>query len=234
MAFLYETHLHTLPVSRCGHYSVRENLEFYKSLGYEGVFITNHFIDSQRDKRRLPTYEETIEYFFSDYENGVKIGSEIGLKVYFALETTRGGTDFLVYGLDKAWFLAHPEIEEMKKREQLEFYMANGALVIQAHPFREADYIDHIRLYPRSVHGVEILNGCRTDFENRLAEQYATNYALLPFAGSDNHKGPDQKKLAGISFETPIENELDFVQRILNGEGKIFSTSNPILETTNK
>ena len=234
MAFLYETHLHTLPVSRCGHYSVRENLEFYKSLGYEGVFITNHFIESPKDKRWLPTYEENIEYFFSDYEEGLKVGNEIGLKVFFALETTRGGTDFLVYGLDKAWFLSHPEIMDMKKREQLEFYMEQGALVIQAHPFREAYYIDHIRLFPRSVHGVEIINGCRTDFENRLAQQYATNYALLPFAGSDNHKGPDQKTLAGLSFETPIENEVDFVQRILNGEGEIFSTSNPILENPNK
>jgi len=229
MAYLYETHLHTLPVSRCAHFSVRENLEFYKKLGYEGVFLTNHFIDSPKDKRWLPSYEENIHYFFSDYETALEIGKEIGLKVFFGVETTHGGTDFLVYGLDKAWFLAHPEIMDMKKREQLEYYMENGALVIQAHPFREAKYIDHIRLFPRSVHGVEIVNGCRTDFENRLAEQYAKNYALLPFAGSDNHKGPDQKILAGMSFDTSIEDELDFVSRIKNEEGKIFSFSNPFL-----
>lgn len=229
MAFLYETHLHTLPVSRCGYYSVRDNLEFYKSIGYEGVFITNHFIESFKDKRSVGRYEDDIRYFFSDYEDGLKIGEEIGLKVFFGVETTYGGTDFLIYGLDKAWFLAHPEIMAMKKREQLEYYMENGALVIQAHPFREAKYIDHIRLYPRSVHGVEIVNGCRTDFENRLAEQYAKNYVLLPFAGSDNHKGPDQKKLAGMSFETPIENELDFVMRIKNSQGELFSFINPIL-----
>ena len=42
--YRYETHLHTAPVSKCAHASVRENLEFYKSLGYAGVFITNHFI----------------------------------------------------------------------------------------------------------------------------------------------------------------------------------------------
>ena len=232
--FLYETHLHTSPVSKCADFSVRENLEFYKSIGYAGVFITNHFLDGNIGGDRSRPYEEQIEFYFSDYEAALPIAEEIGISVFLGIESSYRGTDFLIYGLDKAWFLAHPEIEEMKKREQLEFYMANGALVIQAHPFREADYIDHIRLYPRSVHGVEILNGCRTDFENRLAEQYATNYALLPFAGSDNHKGPDQKKLAGISFETPIETELDFVQRILNGEGKIFSMSNPILEKTNK
>lgn len=230
MAYLYETHLHTLPVSRCGHYTVRENLEFYKSLGYEGVFITNHFIESYKDKRSIGSYEGDIQYFFSDYEEGLEVGKEIGLKVFFGMETTHGGTDFLVYGLDKAWFLAHPEIMDMKKREQLEFYMANGALVIQAHPFREAKYIDHIRLFPRSVHGVEIVNACRTDFENEMAAHYAKSYGLLTFAGTDNHWGVEQKMLAGMQFESPIKDELDFVTRIKNAEGSICSFANPLLE----
>ena len=43
--FKYETHLHTMPVSKCAHKSIRENLEFYKKAGYDGVFITNHFLD---------------------------------------------------------------------------------------------------------------------------------------------------------------------------------------------
>ena len=230
MAYLYETHLHTLPVSRCGHYTVRENLEFYKSLGYEGVFITNHFIESYKDKRSIGSYEGDIQYFFSDYEEGLEVGKEIGLKVFFGMETTHGGTDFLVYGLDKVWFLAHPEIMDMKKREQLEFYMANGALVIQAHPFREAKYIDHIRLFPRSVHGVEIVNACRTDFENEMAAHYAKSYGLLTFAGTDNHWGVEQKMLAGMQFESPIKDELDFVTRIKNAEGSICSFVNPLLE----
>ena len=43
--YKYETHLHTFPVSNCASAEVRENLEFYKSLSYDGVFITNHFLD---------------------------------------------------------------------------------------------------------------------------------------------------------------------------------------------
>ena len=43
--YKYETHLHTYPVSGCAKAGVRESLEFYKSLGYDGVFITNHFLD---------------------------------------------------------------------------------------------------------------------------------------------------------------------------------------------
>lgn len=229
MSFLYETHLHTLPVSRCAKADVRENLSFYKQLGYDGVFITNHFIDSAKDKRWTPSYEDNIRYFFSDYEQGCEIGAELGLKVFFGMETTTGGSDFLIYGLDKEWFLANPQIMDMKKREQLEFFGENGALVIQAHPFREAKYIDHIRLFPRSVHGVESINACRTDFENELARQYAENYRLLHFAGSDNHQCSARPSLAGIEFETPLLDERDFVSRIFRGEGKIFSMKNPLM-----
>ena len=38
------------------------------------------------------------------------------------------GTDFLVYGLDKEWYLKHPEIQDMKKSEELPFLTANGRL----------------------------------------------------------------------------------------------------------
>ena len=168
--YRYETHLHTFPVSKCGKVTVREALEFYKNLDYDGVFITNHFIDGNIGADKNDSYEKLMEFYFSDYEEGVKIGKELGLKVFFGNEVSYKGTDFLIYGLDKEWYLSHPEILEMKKSQVLPYYMEHGALVIHAHPFREAGYIDHIRLFPRCVQGVEIYNACRTDFENEMAE----------------------------------------------------------------
>lgn len=223
MEYRYETHLHTLPVSKCARVGVRENLEFYKRLGYDGVFITNHFIDGNIDVDPSLPYEDRIKFFFSDVEEGIRIGEEIGLRVFSGLEMSYAGTDFLVYGLDKQWFLEHPQIENMKKSEELVFLIENGALVIQAHPFREASYIDHIRLFPRAVHGVEVINAGRTDFENEMARQYAENYHLLPFAGSDNHRGGKTQKLAGMQSETPLRDEWDFVARVKNGEMQIFT-----------
>ena len=44
--YKYETHLHSSPVSKCGSYSVRDNMEFYKEIGYDGIFLTNHFLDA--------------------------------------------------------------------------------------------------------------------------------------------------------------------------------------------
>ena len=220
--YRYETHLHTAPVSKCAHASVRENLEFYQSLGYAGVFITNHFIDGNINLDKSLPYAEKIEYFFSDFEQAKAIGAELGLQVFCGAECAYKGSDFLVYGLDKAWFLAHPDLMDLKKSEQLALYMEHGALVIHAHPFREARYIDHIRLFPRYVHGVEIYNANRTDFENEMARQYAENYGLIPFAGSDNHKAGEQILLGGMKSETPILDEVDFAAKVKAGALKPF------------
>ena len=224
--YQYETHLHTFPVSRCGKAGVRESLAFYKALGYDGVFITNHFLDGNINIAADKPYEEKLDFYFSDYEAGVEIGESLGIKVFCGVEITFGGTDFLVYGLDKAWFCAHEEIMEMKKSDELRFLMESGALVIQAHPFREASYIDHIRLFPRCVHGVEVINGCRREEENGMAKIYAAHYGLLEFAGSDNHKGGEQKKLAGLCCDTPICSVEDFIEKVKSKKMEIFTLEN--------
>lgn len=222
--YKYETHMHTFPVSRCAKASVEESVAYYKKLGYDGIFITNHFLDGNINVDRSLSYEEQIAYYFSDYERAVEIGKGLGIKVFCGVEISYLGTDFLVYGLDKDWFLAHPEIMEMKKSQELAFLMESGALVIQAHPYREASYIDHIRLFPRQVHGVEVINVWRTAEENRMAEIYADYYGLIKFAGSDNHSAEKQSKLAGMCSEEPICDVADFIAKVKSGEAKIFAT----------
>lgn len=221
--FRYETHLHTLPVSACAKASVRENLEFYKSLDYAGVFITNHFLDSNIGGDRSLPYSEQIEFFIHDYTEAVGIGKEIGLQVFFGVELSYKGTDFLIYGLSPDWYRAHPEIMDMDKRTELGFMQEQGALVVHAHPFREADYIDHIRLYPRSCQAVEILNSCRTPLENKMAEIYAREYGFAVTAGTDNHRGAGMRSLAGMQLERPLTSELDYKEAVLSGEARIFT-----------
>ena len=99
VTYLYETHLHTSPGSSCARVGVRDNLEFYKELGYDGVFITNHFLDAPgfNYPKDVP-YEEQIACFFRDYEDALKIGKEIGIKVFFGAEINYEGADFLIYG----------------------------------------------------------------------------------------------------------------------------------------
>lgn len=223
--YKYETHLHTFPVSKCGKASIEEQMEFYKAMGYDGIFVTNHFLDGNLNMDKSEPYRDRIEFYFSDYEKGVALSEKYGIKVFGGVELSYKGTDFLVYGLEKEWYLRHPEIMEMKKSEELSFLREEGALVIQAHPYREASYIDHIRLYPRCVDGVEIVNATRTDEENEMARIYAECYGLLPFAGSDNHTTGRRKKLAGMETETPLTGVSDFMERVRDGKIRLFTTT---------
>lgn len=221
--YKYETHLHTAPVSRCARSSVEEQLRLYKALGYDGVFITNHFLDGNIHIDKSLPYEEQIEFYFSDYEKGIALGKEIGIKVFCGVELSDWGPDFLIYGLDKEWFLQHPEIMGMKKGEELTFMREHGALIIHAHPFRETVSTEQFRLYPRHVHGVEIVNTGHDPEFDKMAALYAAHYGLLPFAGSDSHASGGRRNLAGICCEEPVKDVQDFIQKVKSGETQIFT-----------
>lgn len=60
--YKYETHLHTFPVSRCAVAGVRETLQFYKEMSYDGVFITNHFLDGNINADMNMPYEICVCY----------------------------------------------------------------------------------------------------------------------------------------------------------------------------
>ena len=216
--YLYETHLHTAPVSRCATSSVRQMLTFFRELGYAGVFITNHFIGGNINIDYTVPYEERVRFYFADYEEGVRIGQEIGLAVFCGMELcTGGGTEFLVYGLGRKWFLSHPDIIKISPKERLIMLREAGALIVQAHPFREASYIPRIALFPRDVHGVEVYNAVNRDSVNEMGRLYAEHYGLLPFAGSDIHT-TEQRRLGGMQSDTPVRDERDFIERFLSGE----------------
>lgn len=218
--YKYETHLHTAPVSACAEASVEDTLKFYKSIGYDGVFITNHFVDGNLNVDRSLPLEEQIKFYFTDYEKALELSKEIGIKVFLGVEFSCKGSDFLVYGLDKEWYLNHLEIFETSRyEERLQILMDNGALVIQAHPFRK---LYHIRLFPIFTHGVEITNASRSDFENKMAKIYCEQYELIPTAGSDNHVADKAKALAGVATKEPIESVEDFIAKVKNREIEIF------------
>ena len=223
MKYDYETHLHTAPASGCAKWSAAEAVKYYTDAGYAGIFITNHVLDDDVPEIRALPYEVQIELYFQDVEAGIEAGREVGLSVFSGVEVSYLKTDFLIYGLDKAWFLNHPEIDAMPIKDFLALARENGALIVHAHPFREANSIDHIRLYPRSVQAVEIHNANRSEFENTLALWYAENYSLLHFAGSDIHGKEPHGHRAGMCCETEVSDEQEFVKKVLSGQMQAFS-----------
>ena len=222
MEYYYETHLHTTEGSKCARKSAEEQVKLYKELGYTGICITDHYFNGNTTVPRDLPWEERVDLYCRAYENGREAGDKVGLDVFFGFEYTLGnGTDFLVYGIDKQWLLDHPDHLDWEVRRFFRTVRADGGIVIHAHPFREAGYIDMIRLLPREIDGVEAPNANRTDFENALAVQFAENYGLPLSAGSDNHVGK-QGKLAGIVSEKRFDNVKALILSVLGGESKTF------------
>lgn len=216
MAFLYETHLHTSAVSKCASASPEEQVQRFRKYGYTGIIVTDHFLNGNTTVPRGLDWKDSIEAFCQGYERARVAGEEWGLDVFFGFECSYHGNDVLTYGLGKDWLLAHPEIMQLSMRQYCEFARAEGGLVVHAHPFREAGYIDLIRLLPRSVDAVEVLNGNRSDFENERAAEYARNYDLAITAGSDIHQA--QTRLCGISSPVRFSDISDFCNAVRNRE----------------
>ncbi|MDD4698638.1 MAG: PHP domain-containing protein [Oscillospiraceae bacterium] len=219
--FKYETHAHTSEVSKCSKINAAELVQFYKNCGYDGICITDHFLNGNTTVPRDLEWAERIKLFCRGFENAYAEGKKLGISVFFGWEYSYRGTDFLTYGLSKEWLLEHPEIIDISTNEYCDLVRANGGFIVHAHPFREASYISMIRLLPRKVDAVEVINACRLDFENKLANEYANNYNLLKSAGTDNHIGRCEK-LSGIQLSKRLNSVDDMISAIKNGEAEIF------------
>ena len=81
-----------------------------------------------------------------------------------------------------------------------------------------------IRLLPRRVDAVEIINCGNTDFQNQCAEKYADMYGLIKVAGSDTHS--DQvSRVSGLEFNRRLEDINDMISSIRKGEFRIITAN---------
>ena len=222
--YRYETHLHTVEGSACGVTPGREYPAIFKERGYDGIFITDHFFHGNtRPSRELP-WPEYVDAYMKGYEEAKKAGDEIGFKVFFGIEENFEGDEFMIYGVDKEFLLAHPEIPHWTREDMIKAVHEAGGAVMQAHPFRDRDYIKKIHLYPENVEGIEGINTANTANDNLAALCYALHFGLMIQAGSDTHfKWAIGDGNGGILYEKPITSELDYADRLRRRERpKIF------------
>ena len=212
MGYIYETHMHTNVGSRCSFQTPEEQIRRLHHYGYSGAFVTDHFLNGNTAVPKGLSWEDSMDALYHSYERAKAEGDKIGFDVFFGFESFCQGTDILTYGLEKDWLKAHPEIMEMPICQYCEFAREQGGFVVHAHPFREAGLI---RLIPRSVDAVEILNGNRSDFENERAAEFARNYGIPVTAGSDLHI--PQTRLVGVEVPERFSSPLDYGKAVLNG-----------------
>ena len=221
MPYIYETHMHTCQGSACGVSTGKEQAQYYKEIGYTGIIITDHFFHGNTAVPRDLPWEERIDLFFRGFEDAREEGEKIGLDVFFSYEQNFAGDEYLVYGLDKAYMKAHPEMERWTRRQQMEEVHKAGGCVIQAHPFRMRNYMDKIRLGAQFCDGIEVANAGNEAVEDARAigqPSFAGGGSLRSEAGktADLHSGlcgRDPEKRAdyagGAGGTLPLGRRLD-------------------------
>lgn len=222
--YLYETHMHTSESSACGHATGAEMARCYKENGYTGIIITDHNWGGNTSTDRTLPWEEWLDKFFEGYENAKAEGEKIGLQVFQGYEAGYHGQEFLIYGFTTEELKKHPKLWTATVEEQLEIVHSFGGLVIQAHPYREADYIKGVITYEDYVDGLEIVNGSHSNpadgkrdraiYDDR-AIALCKRCGLPGTAGSDQHD--TRPIMSGVMFKTPLKDIHDYVDRIKNG-----------------
>lgn len=241
--YKYETHLHTYQGSKCGVSSGEEYIEPYYKAGYSGFFVTDHFFGGNTRASREDPWEYRVEIYCSGFERALAAAKDFNqknkltgtpdeFKVFFGIEQTFNGDDYLIYGLDKDYLLTHPEVEYMTHKELFQLANSVNGLMIQAHPFRYRDYIEAFHIHPNEVHGVEVYNGGNRASENELAHLYASQYDFPMTSGSDIHDVNFLLKektrveaggmaVGGMEFDSPLQDVFDYARRIKNKEGRM-------------
>ncbi len=235
MAYKYETHLHTSEASACASSPAADYIEAFYKAGYSGIFVTDHFFGGNTCVSNELDWKSRVDLYCKGYENALaqaeifnqknKLkGSDKEFKVFFGLEQTFQGDDYLVYGLNKEWLINHPQVETMNHMQLFEAVNQENGLMIQAHPFRLRGYMQAIHLHPREVHGVEVYNAGNKPSENQLAELYAKEYDFPVTSGSDIHTinkigDPSSLPLGGMDFEEPLKSIEDYINNIKNRKG---------------
>ncbi len=213
MEYIYETHCHTSQGSACGRMTGEELARFYKDAGYDGVIVTDHFFNGNCAVDPSLPWKKKCELYCAGYRDARRVGDEIGLTVMFGIEYSYFGTDLLIYGLDEDWLKAHPEIMDMYVKDFMRFVYENGGLIVHAHPFRKASYIDTIRLYPYDVDAVEVYNAGNDPKADERANWYADSYGLVKVAGSDRH-GVYSEERCAVVFDEKLESIEDYMRLV--------------------
>ena len=122
----------------------------------------------------------------------------------------------------------HFSVVDVTVEEQYELVHKDGGMVIQAHPYREAWYIPEIRLFPKSVDGVEVCNAShygkdpgedgRSAYDAK-ALAYADKHQLPYTGGSDIHNS-GKLLYGGMEFSRKLVDVQDYIKAVLTREGR--------------
>ena len=218
MRYIYETHLHTCEGSACGRVHGEDYIDYMIGKGYSGIIVTDHFFNGNCAVPRDLPWKEKIEAYASGYRRALKAAEGKDFTVMFGVEYNYQGDEFLLYGITPEWLMENERIMDMSRHELYKTMKEVGAMMIQAHPYRERDYLVDIKLTADVFDGIEIYNAANGDNMNALAYEYAKSLGTRMTAGSDIHYYHDNA-MGGMAFDHKIGSIEEFVSSVMAGEG---------------
>ena len=217
LPYLYETHVHTSEVSRCGHVDAADVVRRYHDLGYNGIVLTDHI--NRSTFRNMPdaSWDDKMTFYLTAYRIACETAAALDgdFRVLLGAELRIDGfdNDYLLFGVDEAFLRAHPDLMQMDFSAMADCVHAAGLLLVQAHPFREdMTIVDWTKL-----DGVEVYNGNPGhESNNAIALAWAERHGLLKTSGNDYH-GSFGDMLAGIRTAEPIRDNAHLVSLLRTG-----------------
>ena len=221
-----EAHAHTKEVSRCSVISAEDLVKIYADAGFHTLFITDHInVPSLAGLGEGLSWSERMDAFYGGYLAAREAGERLGVRVLFGVEinfTVPKGcaNDYLVYGMDIDTLKSLPDLNLGSLAEFYPIAREHGALVIQAHPYRDNSCYPT----PELVDGVEVFNSHpRHANYNSAAAALADEHNLLRTVGSDVHMAGDANR-AYFLTEEPINTVEDFIRAVREGSAEFFVT----------
>jgi hypothetical protein len=212
--FLYETHMHTSPVSACAASLPTEQVRAYKNRGYAGIIVTDHFPNGNSGCPRGLSWVEKMVFFISGYEQAKKEGDLCGLDVFFGLEFNVHGQEFLTYGISPEVLFDNPDMDALSVEEYSALIRKNGGYLAQAHPFRSAWWIEtQGPVAPGLIDGIEVYNAGIPEKENNKALKYARLHGLPMQAGTDCHYA-ETPYCSGVALQKKADSIFDVIEAI--------------------
>lgn len=189
---IFDMHIHQSRHSADSKLDIYEGIEYAKSVGLDGICITDH------DNIGLRGLAKEL----SDYS---------GIQVIVGVEIYSLDGDILCFGIDEM-----PK-ERLSAQDTIDFVTARGGICVAAHPYRDNRRgLEDVLYEVKGLTAIEGYNG-RTKLENNHRAVSLAKALKLPITGSSDAHTVGEIGNYVTQFENPIDSEATFIKEMKAG-----------------
>ncbi len=224
MEYIYDLHVHSSECSGCAVTTAREMVRTYIEQGiYSGIVFTNHFGAPPKGV----SWEDHVMHYWNNYLEGKDEGEKADFQVFFGFELGYGyAQEIIVYGVDKDFLLANPDLCNIPPEEVTRRVQAYGGFVSHAHPYRKRSYVPDVVVHMdfTVLDGMEVYNAGNREVDDIAAEKKCAELGLIPTAGSDRHGAHEfiKNPFGGVKLNRRVADYADLLSTLRNRKFEIW------------